>query len=132
MIIIEFSFAWIFCIFMIMGLFGIACGLLYHNTDIVILSLALIFVGDGFCIFGSAYYMGHPINGDKGYDEHWNEVCKEFNYSLFSYDAYHPCIMPTAKDNPYEKQPLHPILWAYNFSMGLAKTIASDIKLKVT
>jgi ABC-type transport system involved in multi-copper enzyme maturation permease subunit len=134
MITIEFSFAWLFCGLMVLIIFVMMSGIFATPKDtvaIIIIGVEIILLLDLFCVFGSALYMSHPTNGYKFYDNQWNQVCKEYNYTTYSFDDAQPCIMPTPQDNPYEKQPLHPIAWMFEFVWDLGKVVTGAVQFKV-
>lgn len=133
MITIEFSFAWILFAVMVFGIFIIIYGIITQPSGwagVILGGITLILLADGLCMFGSAFYMSHPTNGYiiNSYDN----TCAQFNYTLNSLDKYQPCIMPTPQDNPYEKQPLHPLKWGFNFGIDLCKAAAGSVNFKVT
>jgi hypothetical protein len=133
MITIEFSFVWILCAVMVFSIFIIIYGIIIQSKDlggIILGGVTLILLADGLCMFGSAFYMSHPTNGyiTNPHDH----TCAEFNYSTNSFDNYQPCIMPTPQDNPYEKQPLHPIAWSLGFILDLFKAANGAVNFKVT
>ncbi len=101
-------------------------GIITFDGKLFILGIGLVFIGDFSCAIGSANYMSHPTNGY----EFKNNICSEYNFTSGSYDS-HPCIMPTQQDNPYEKQPLHPIAWISGFVWDLCKTTGGAIHFKV-
>lgn len=128
MITIEFSFAWLFFIMMAIGFICIVTGIITFKGEYIFIGVMLVLVGDVACIFGSANYMSHPTNG---YD-YGHNMCSEFNYTSYSYDSPRQCIMPTPQDNPYEKQPLHPIAWIVGGMWELSKLTNGAVKFKVT
>lgn len=134
MITIEFSFAWILLAVMVFGIFTIVYGIITLPSDCagIIISggITLILLADAWCMFGSALYMSHPTNG---YELNpLSNTCAQFNYTSSSFDNYQPCIMPTLQDNPYEKQPLHPISWGLEFVLGSFKAANGAVNFKVT
>lgn len=132
MITIEFSFAWLFFIMMVVGFICVVCGMGVFKGELIALGVILIFCGDGACALGSGYYMSHPTNGYRFYDNNWDHICKEYNYTIHSFENPQPCIMPTPQDNPYEKQPLHPIKWIIEFIWESMKLATGAVQFKVT
>lgn len=129
MITIEFSFAWLFCILMIIGFILIVCGIITFKGELIFIGFLFVLVGDLACVFGSANYMSHPTNG---FSIGSSNKCYEYNYSTGYLDNAQSCIMPTVLDNPYEKQPLHPIAWIGGLSADSSKTLNSMVRFKVT
>ena len=133
MITIKFSFVWILCALMVFGIFTIIYGIITQPSDCAgffLGGIVFILLADCFCMFGSALYMSHPTNGYE-LNPHGN-TCAQFNYTSSSFDNYQPCIMPTLQDNPYEKQPLHPISWGLEFVLGSFKAANGAVNFKVT
>ena len=133
MITIEFSFAWILFAVMVFSIFIIIYGIITQPSDwagVILGGITLILLADGLCMFGSAFYMSHPTNGYE-LNPHSN-TCAQFNYTSSSFDNYQPCIKPTPQDNPYEKQPLHPISWGLEFVLGSFKAANGAVNFKVT
>ena len=130
MITIEFSFAWLFCIIMFAGFVGALYGLITSNAETFVLGIGLIFICDVACVLGSGFYMSHPINGWK--TNPYLNKCAEYNYTTHSFENYQQCIMPTPQDNPYEKQPLHPIKWIIGFIWESVKLATGAVQFKVT
>lgn len=100
---------------MVFGIFTIIYGIITQPSDCAgffLGGIVFILLADCFCMFGSALYISHPTNGYE-LNPHSN-TCAQFNYTSSSFDNYQPCIKPTPQDNPYEKQPLHPISWGWN------------------
>lgn len=129
MITIEFSFAWLFFIMMVVGFICVVCGIGAFKGELIAFGVILVLVGDFACVLGSANYMSHPTNG-------WNignNRCFEFDHSSSHFnDTPQQCIMPTQQDNPYEKQPLHPIKWIIGFIWESGKLANGAVKFKVT
>jgi len=133
MITIEFSLAWALCSLMILIMIVVVYGIIATPKDciaIISLGVGLILLLDLLCVFGSAYYMSHPTNGYKM--SSYLNTCAEYNYTSSSFDNPQQCIMPTLQDNPYEKQPLHPIAWVLGFIGDVFKTISGAVRFKVT
>lgn len=129
MITIEFSFAWLFFIMMVIGFICIVAGTITFKPEVVVIGVVLVFVGDFACILGSANYMSHPTNGYE-VSSYLNK-CAEFNYTTNNFNEPTQCIMPTPQDNPYEKQPLHPIAWILGFIADMGRLTTGAVKFKV-
>jgi hypothetical protein len=118
---------------MVFGIFTIIYGIITQPSDCAgffLGGIIFILLADCFCMFGSALYMSHPTNG---YELNpYSNTCAQFNYTSSSFDNPQPCIMPTQQDNPYEKQPLHPISWGLEFVLGSFKAANGAVNFKVT
>lgn len=156
MIEISFSFAWIFFVLMVMGSFVLLMGIVNKDMAVITTGLLIVFIFDMASLSGSLSYRSHPTNGDIiGQIEHpWSlpdrgctsdgwcspaqsgsshsDGCAHFNWTTRSYDPMVECIAPTPEDNPYERQPLHPLVWIAGGVKGFWDFATGAIHIKVT
>lgn len=100
------------------------------------LGLSILFGCDAACVIGSIIYRSGPVNGEvvdrvQGEDGWSYDVCSDFNWSTHKYNPPVRCIAPTPPDNPYEKQPLHPLKWIAQAVLFAGDTLTGAISVKV-
>jgi hypothetical protein len=107
---------------MMLCLLGIGGSILVRCPQRAILFLLLLFLVDGFAAVASYSYMTTPINTENG-------VCIGGDESSWTYSsAFPPCVYPTV--NPYEEQPLHPIMWIVDVFSGAFYIMTHSIVIR--
>jgi hypothetical protein len=132
MITIEFSFAWLLSLIMVVGIVTVLTGIIFKNDTCVGLGLVFLIGGDLGCIVGSLTYRSHPTNGDEVGRIGNAKGCSTYDWKNHTYCPMVECIAPTPEDNPYEQQPLHPLTWMWGGIVILGDALTGAISLKVT
>jgi hypothetical protein len=89
----------ILCIGMVCGVIIVIAGGLSNRMDIATFGLFVLFGFDVFSAMMSFNYMNTPTN---------DSCCPT---AISTWNVSTSCVYPTI--NPYEQQPLHPLLWTW-------------------
>lgn len=111
----------VFCGMQIFGLVTLATAVRYglFSSDknkeglfgfMAFIGIAAILLGDFVCLWGSHAYMTTPTESR----------CYFYNGD--------DCHYPSITDNPFERQPIHPIRWTFDLMSGFFNLLHKEVK----
>ena len=109
----------IVCLGMLTSILMVVLGAMTGQGDCVVVGLLFLFGFDFGSAIASRDYLTTPTCGSK-----W--CCEDHKGPSWNSGAP-TCVYPTA--NPYELQPIHPILWIVGFFQGALQLVNGAVKV---